>query len=308
MHLTDTSYVPGECEDDDDTEEEEEEVANRDQHVPGEWEEEEEEEDQYFPGEYEEEEEGDRYVPGEYEDEEDTRGSSEEYLALPPSPFASKPLLPHKPPNLIRASAKDDLYVWSNKRHRCRHHKNLDIPDTVLVDSTCVVLSFLEGMYLCCLLWSLVCPKHNCIIPFSELLHHIEKHHKILLRICGIPIEVILAHIQLAFLIAPLSTVDTIVSKVAGIQLSEPIPGLDPLELCVQCPICKHWFVSRDGKPGQCLYQHLTTKNAPVACREWHKGQPKAWTTKLPRVYTGRLFKVSSRGGFRIVFHPDFKP
>lgn len=231
------------------------------------------------------------------------------YLRLPPYPFSHNPATQQRQPgpNLIRLAGKADIYSWSNHRHQCQHHQNSDVPRTALVNSTCAVLSFFNGMYFCPLVNSIICPQHRSVIVDEELLAHWTKHHKVALGRSGSNHALLLSHIRSALLTAPTKTVDEVISIAATLELSEPIPGLTPPELCVQCPNCSRWFISRDESPGRCLHKHW--RRSQSGCRDWHDRQPKTYrASRLPRVYASALFIDSTRSGFRVTFHSDFKP
>jgi hypothetical protein len=251
------------------------------------------------------------YSPSACENEDadiDHDSAGDAYLHLPPSPFILKQTTrKHQGPNLVLMAGQSDLYTWSDNRHHCRHHEDLHVPHTAVVDSTCAVLSFFDGMFVCPRLSSIICQQHHCVIPLSDLLAHLEKRHGVVLRLSGLNQAAILSHLRSSLLIKLASTVEDVVSIASGVKLSEPVPGLNAPELCVQCANCSRWFLSRDDGPGRCLYKHWRRDRSE--CRDWHDQQPGTYlASRLPRVYASKLFDVSSLGGFQVTFHSHFEP
>jgi len=236
--------------------------------------------------------------------------AGEEHLLLPPSPFLANSTTPKSHLPYLICISGEDRYAWSNRRHRCDHEQS-KIPDEALVDSTCAVLSFFDGMFFCPLLSSIVCPKHG-VITLSELLSHLEKHHAMALKYSRLDRSRILPHLRSALIKSPTSTIEDVVSIAANVELLNPIPGLAPPELCIQCTNCNGWFASRDDAPGRCIQQHWLTpsrrglEHSP--CYRWHKKQPRGFlASKLPRVYASRLSNSHGRS-LRVTFHSDFEP
>jgi hypothetical protein len=86
--------------------------------------------------------------------------------------------------------------------HQCTHQHDCPDSDSALVDSSCALLSFLDGMYFNpYLAQSAVCVLHHTIIPSSDLPQHLQKHlaHVTALRHTGLSTDAIQNHLSHLF-------------------------------------------------------------------------------------------------------------
>jgi hypothetical protein len=65
-------------------------------------------------------------------------------LCLPPSPFNSVMYFADECPYLVRVNGS---YMWHDEHHRCTHKNETTATESSLVDSTCCVLLFFDGIY-----------------------------------------------------------------------------------------------------------------------------------------------------------------
>jgi hypothetical protein len=256
----------------------------------------------------------DDYHPNIQEMDDETSNTEDGAQSLwtqpPPSPFTVDPVTKKRRQLvLIKLSPNHDMYKWSDGRHECTH-KDLHSLDSTLVNSSCAVLSFFDGMFLNPTFPAIVCPVHRGLIPLEEMEQHISTQHKRAFGRCLHPLPQLLKHLQKAFITPPLLTQQAIVDRAADVELSEPIVGLPEPELCIQCPECCRWFVSVNGKKdSRCKNIGSHMRYGSPACRMWLEAQPRGFKlTSLPLVYAARLFAASHNRGLRVAFSANYKP
>jgi hypothetical protein len=172
----------------------------------------------------------------------------------PPSPFlVTSDVRNRLDPRLV--SIRKGVFAWKDGRHQCDHETGRNIPKDAPVNSSCALLSFLNGMYFCPLLGGILCPAHHCIVPYSDIPSHLTLH-KIALRCCSLTPRVIQSHVHNEFDIPEMLNMASITEHISSLRLSSPIPGLHLPDLCMQCPSCKGWLVSRDTHLCKGLYNH----------------------------------------------------
>lgn len=226
------------------------------------------------------------------------------WLCLPPKPFDPNPIT--KKCGKPSLTCTRGTYTWSDNRHRCSHNQDLDIPDSALINSSCSVLSFFDGMYFCPVLQSIICPHHQCVVPLSEFVTH-AKFHPLAKRRSGTALETLVEHIKHAYPMPPTSTTEEAYDLIVNLRLSSPISGLPNPELCIQCPNCQWWFVSRDQYPRKNIRIHLTKPES--SCRKWYERQPRNFSlTSLPRYYANKLFKHSLLWNMKLAFDSNYQP
>ena len=227
---------------------------------------------------------------------------------LPPLPFILN-LATGKPHNLSLAFHSGNTFSWSDGRHQCRHSKPLDTAVSSVVNSECAVLSFFDGMFITPVLSSIVCQHHQCLVPFCELQVHIRNQHKQALTACQWDFSQLLDHIQENSPLSLAKTKEEIRELAARVCLTEPLPGISEPQLCIQCPVCKAYFVSTQRKPGGGIQGHFTRLRPPSAsaCRDWYRMQKQSFRpSKMPKVYASCLLESRARSTIRVAFSSDY--
>jgi len=149
----------------------------------------------------------------------------------------------------------EGVFTWKDGCHHCDHEASCNIPKDAPVNSSCALLSFLSGMYFCPLLGSVLCPTHHCIVPYSDIPHHMTLH-KVVLRSDSLMLQQVQSHVHNKFGVPKTQNMVSITEAISSLWLSSPIPGLPSPDLCMQCPNCKGWLISQDGHLCKGLYNH----------------------------------------------------
>ena len=213
----------------------------------------------------------------------------------------------HYKPSLI--SCPENSFAWSDNRYRCFHSPSLDNAAVEsVVKNQCAVLSYF-GMFILPSLSSIVCQHHRCLVPFGELRVHIRNRHKTALVACKWDLSELLDHIEKSESGSILHTKAEIWELALQVCLTEPLPGLQEPQLCIQCPVCKRGFLSHEKRRGAHFRDHCKREQSLAACREWFSKQNKNFKpSDMPRLYASSLFEGASCSTMRIMFSSDYRP
>jgi hypothetical protein len=232
----------------------------------------------------------------------------------PPSPFVFT-ADQRRGKKFLRPTLKkveEHTFRWDDGRHQCSHQNSESHSNTgAMVDSSCAVLSFLDGMYVspyCA--QTIVCPQHQTLIPCADLETHLKNHHRMALTRCQLSVSEIQDHLFHAFGISAAQSVESVAEAISSLRPSSPIPGLPEPDLCIQCPCCEQWYPTRRYGVGRLLTQHWR-RNGPNGCMAWRKKEgSKVRPKDLPSKYASPLFVGvwgASKNGIRMVFSDDFQ-
>ena len=137
------------------------------------------------------------------------------------------------------------------------------------INSSCTILSFLNGMFFCPLLGGILCPAHHCLVPYSDLPKHLKMHVAVL-KCSSLMLQEVQGHVHYSFNIPLMQNMASMTKCISTLWLSTPIVGLPLPDLCMQCPNCEGWFISRDRYPPQCMMNHW--QQSPT-CSIWYQSQ-----------------------------------
>jgi hypothetical protein len=235
----------------------------------------------------------------------DHDNSHRNFQSTPPSPFlVTADVRKRLDPRLV--FIRKDVFAWKDGRHQCDHKTGRNVPKDSPINSSCALLSFLNGMYFCPLLGGILCPAHHCIVPYSDIPNHLTLH-KIALRRCPLTPQDIQNHVHAMFDVPKTQDMASIAERASALRLSSPVPGLPLPDICMQCSSCKGWLISRDAYPRKGLTNHWK-RNSP--CNAWHQSQsPPPDPGAFPRLYAVPLFYGHSTvKAYRAVFVDDYCP
>ena len=164
-------------------------------------------------------------------------------------------------------------------------------------------------MFITPVLSSIVCQRHTRLIPLCEFEHHIRTHHKKAHTACQYDLRKLLDHIKNSAPVPLTNTKQEILELISMVRLTEPLPGLQPPQPCIQCPVCERWFVSPRKKRGGHIRGHWIRVTSPLACREWFRRQPRTFKPgSMPRIYASSVFPDKVNCTIRVTFSSDYTP
>jgi hypothetical protein len=216
-------------------------------------------------------------------------------------------------PYLIRVNGS---YAWHDERHRCNHEDKSTVTESSLVDSSCCVLSFFNGMYYCRALGCIVCPYHDTLVAFDDLENHVTVDHSTACKCLGYSVPHILKHISRNLGIPINQSREMVLINISENPPASPIPGLTLPIKCIQCPNCHNWYKMGRTNGAANLQIHWREPNkrkGAQQCREWYsQNTAQIKPEHLPQLYASRLFrggtKSSSAGLYRLPYAADYCP
>jgi hypothetical protein len=236
-------------------------------------------------------------------------------LRLPPSPFNSVVYFADERPYLVRVNGS---YMWHDERHRCTHKDEITTTESSLVDSTCCVLSFFDGMYYSRALGSIICPYHDTLVAFEDLEKHVTVDHTTACKCAGFSIPHLLKHISHNLGIPDSQSREMVLRRISENPPSSPIPGLTLPVKCIRCPNCHEWYKTGRTNEAANLQKHWTSVKRRdgsqlLKCREWYsKNTAQIRPETLLRLYASTLFrsgkKSSSSSLHRVPYAVDYCP
>lgn len=172
----------------------------------------------------------------------------------PPQPYPLNPDTMKLVLAKLQLVPNTNVYKWSSGGQHCTHDSRDPLSEISCVDSSCAVLSYLQGMYYSPALKAIVASKNGMaeILTAKDLIKHIghktfPKHIRDQATHAGL--KKLVNHVAKAFNmdVKESSQDSDFLKRVSSIIVPRPPPYFAEPTLGVKCPKCPLWFSRKSG-------------------------------------------------------------